>query len=287
VVLPSLLSRLSAEYINSFLRSQKDSGTTVAYYNERVTWLLIEKERMLVWHKSTSDSNKVVLPALIPPLRFSVVEGSNRSEALYRSAFPTYRNYRYLKRLKLKTIISLVPRNHIQPSFTEFCKNNNITHIIHAASGNQKPLDASQDDPIGPAPTHFLCAQVLTTCIDRERLPLLIHCTNGAHVTGLIIALLRKLQYYSQDSYLEEFVRFTKYHSIEEDERMFIMRYFNAVTLPGSLPLWLWGGERPTRHHTVPLFAAAVSVGLGPDDVEAEKDFYAQQQHVSVTDNLK
>jgi tyrosine-protein phosphatase OCA6 len=238
---------------------------------------------MLVWNNSSkttsneeSSSNKIVLPPLIPPFRFNIVEGNNRNEALYRSAFPTERNYRYLKRLKLKTIISLVPRDMLTTTrLQEFCSNEKIVHIHFPMSSTQKPLDASQDDSNAPAPTHQICAQILTLCIDRERLPLLVHCTNGAHVVGLIIALLRKLQHHTPDSYIEEFVRFTKNHTIDDDERLFIARYFTAVTLPGSLPYWLWGGERPTRHPTLPLFAAAVSVGLATpsDDLDAERDF--------------
>ena len=231
---------------------------------------------MLVWdaNREPTDSNRIALPPLVPPFRLSIVEGSNRSEALYRSAFPTDRSFRYLKRLKLKTIVSMAPRSMVEKSsLPDFCNANGIEHIIIPAAASQKPLDASEDHPDAPAPTHALCAQVLTICIDRQHLPLLLHDENGAHVCGLVVALLRKLQHFSTDSYVEEFVRFTKYHTLEDSERQFIQRFYSAVTLPESLPSWLWGGERPTRHPTMPLFAAAVSVGLSPEDAEADQDF--------------
>lgn len=232
--------------------------------------------KMLVWTTNSEpvDSNRIVLPSLIPPFRLSIVEGAKRSEALYRSAFPSERSFRYLKRLKLRTIVSLVPRKMMAVStLPDFCKSHGIDHVFIPVAGTQKPLDASESDPDAPAPTHSLCAQVLTMCIDRDRLPLLIHDENGAHVCGLVVALLRKLQHHSNDSYVEEFVRFTKYQQLEDDERQFIQRFYSAVTLPKSLPSWLWEGERPTKHPTMPLFAAAVSVGLSPEDVEAEHDF--------------
>ena len=41
---------------------------------------------------------------LYPPLRFATVE-----EGIYRGAYPTLRNFRYLRRLRLRTVVSLAP----------------------------------------------------------------------------------------------------------------------------------------------------------------------------------
>lgn len=228
---------------------------------------------MLSWRAADpGPTNKVSLPRLIPPFRFNVVEGSTRQEAVYRSAFPTSKNFRFLKRLKLKTVISLIPRNAGAGAETgeddlrKFCLDSNISHQVFPVSGTQEPLANDENDPNAPAPTHALCANVLTLCIDPDRLPVLIHCTNGAHVTGLIIALLRRLQKYSAEYYGEEFARFTKNHSMDADEESFIGRFFLEITLPGRLPGWLWGGERLSRHPTLPLFGAAVSVGISNED---------------------
>ena len=170
-------------------------------------------------------------------------------------------------------MISMVPKHLMTQDLIDFCKEERIDHLIFPASASQCPLDANELDPIAPAPTHALVAQVLAICIDSERLPLLIHCTNGAHITGLIIALLRRLQNFSADYYFEEYTRFTKLHEMEEDERQFISRFFTEITLPIIIPSWLWGGERLSRHPTIPLFGAALSVGLLPEDIEKEKDF--------------
>ena len=46
----------------------------------------------------------MALPPLVPPLRFSQVE-----EGVYRGAYPSLVNQRFLTRLGLRTIVSLLP----------------------------------------------------------------------------------------------------------------------------------------------------------------------------------
>lgn len=47
-----------------------------------------------------------IQPFFIPPFRFGFVD-----EGLSRGAYPTLRNFRYISRLRLSTIISLVPES--------------------------------------------------------------------------------------------------------------------------------------------------------------------------------
>ena len=44
------------------------------------------------------------VPPLVPPLRFSQVE-----EGVYRGAYPSLVNQRFLSRLRLRTVVSLLP----------------------------------------------------------------------------------------------------------------------------------------------------------------------------------
>ena len=44
------------------------------------------------------------LPKLVPPLRCALVE-----EGVYRGAYPSLLNHRYLARLRLRTVVSLLP----------------------------------------------------------------------------------------------------------------------------------------------------------------------------------
>lgn len=87
--------------------------------------------------------------------------------------------------------------------------------------------------------------------IDPANHPLYIHCLDGADVTGLVIACLRKLQMWSISSALGEFVRNLHTSVISSEEFEFVENFKNfEVTIPMTLPLWLWGGQVNFRKHT-------------------------------------
>jgi tyrosine-protein phosphatase OCA6 len=60
----------------------------------------------------------------ITPLQFAVIE-----EGLYRGSYPTLRNFCFLERLNIKTIVSLIPEPPTQ-DLQAFCKLLGI-RIIH------------------------------------------------------------------------------------------------------------------------------------------------------------
>jgi hypothetical protein len=60
----------------------------------------------------------------VPPFRFAIVE-----DGVYRGAYPTLKNFPYLKTLKLKTIISLIPEPPTL-DLDDFCAMNGID-LIH------------------------------------------------------------------------------------------------------------------------------------------------------------
>ncbi|KAI8979201.1 protein-tyrosine phosphatase, partial [Mycotypha africana] len=129
---------------------------------------------------------------LIPPFRFTLVE-----ENLYRGGYPKPRNERFLKRLRLKTILSLIP-DKLTPEIQEFCEENNI-NIFHLT------VDKMKEDNIPLTYNKTLLA--LQIMIDPNNLPLYVHCLDGADVTGLVVACLRKLQMWGVSSAMEEFSR--------------------------------------------------------------------------------
>jgi tyrosine-protein phosphatase OCA6 len=59
---------------------------------------------------------------LIPPFRYAIVEDS-----FFRGAYPTIKNFRFMRRLHLKTIISLTPETHPNRDMREFCEHEGIT----------------------------------------------------------------------------------------------------------------------------------------------------------------
>jgi tyrosine-protein phosphatase OCA6 len=61
---------------------------------------------------------------LFPPIRYRAV-----NEDVYAGAYPTLRNLRFMRRLQLRTIISLIPEKPTT-DLREFCEHEKI-EIIH------------------------------------------------------------------------------------------------------------------------------------------------------------
>ena len=60
------------------------------------------------------------LPPLVPPLRYSQVE-----EGVHRGAYPSLVNQRFLTRLRLRTIVSLLPEAPT-PDLLYWCERNGV-----------------------------------------------------------------------------------------------------------------------------------------------------------------
>ncbi|KAG1176571.1 hypothetical protein G6F70_005133 [Rhizopus microsporus] len=176
------------------------------------------------------------LPQLIPPFRFAMVE-----ENLFRGGYPKPRNKRFLKRLQLKAILSLIP-DKLMPEMQQFCEENNI-QLIHLN------VDKMKEDNIPLTYNKTLMA--LQFIIDPVNHPLYVHCLDGANVTGLVIACLRKLQMWSNSSAMNEYARHLHTNVISSEEFEFVENFKNfEVTIPITLPQWLWGGQVKFRKHT-------------------------------------
>lgn len=73
----------------------------------------------------SSEGSEVEL--LVPPMRYGTI-----NPGIYRGGYPTLRNYRFLSRLQLKTIISLTPEppNADVVSFAQMSGANVVHHQI-------------------------------------------------------------------------------------------------------------------------------------------------------------
>ncbi|KAI8986446.1 tyrosine phosphatase family-domain-containing protein [Pilobolus umbonatus] len=176
------------------------------------------------------------LPNLIPPFRFTIVE-----ENVFRGGYPKPRNMRFLKRLKLKTILSLIP-DKLMHEMQEFSEKNHI-HLLHLKVDKMKedniPLTYNQT---------ILALQIL---MDPSNHPIYIHCLDGADVTGLVIACLRKIQMWSASSAMIEFSRHLHTNVVSGDEFEFIENFKNfEIKIPMTIPPWLWGGKVTFRKHS-------------------------------------
>lgn len=180
------------------------------------------------------------LPPLIPPFRFCMVE-----DGVYRGAHPSLKNMRYLRRLQLRTIISLVP----DPSgptrdLVDYCNCERIRH-------RWEFLEKYDDDKFSHTPQ--LVASLISDIVDIRNHPIYIHCRDGAHNTGLVIMCLRRLQNWALPTIYNEFRRYTKSNFITYAEKRFVESFRATVTIPVQIPGWLWCGTRYGRHPSIEL----------------------------------
>lgn len=170
---------------------------------------------------------------LVPPLRFNIVQPH-----LYRGGYPRKANFPFLDTLNLTTIISLTPdpiTQETDPQLYEFAKEKNITliHIECAQSGKGKKRGV----PMG----YTTVLEALKFMIHKQFAPVYLHCLNGGQVTSLVIACLRKLQFWSSIAIFNEFINFTT--NITVNDRTFVDGFRGEISiLPNDKADWLWVG---------------------------------------------
>ncbi|KAI9714398.1 MAG: hypothetical protein M1820_000359 [Bogoriella megaspora] len=119
------------------------------------------------------------MQSFIPPRNYgAVVPGY-----IFRSGFPQEENLSFLESLKLKTIITLVP-DEVAPSHAKWMEDNNIRHL-------QIPIRPNKEDKSATPILDLNTA--LTVLLHRETHPILIHCNQGRHRTGCVVACFRRV----------------------------------------------------------------------------------------------
>lgn len=180
------------------------------------------------------------LPPLIPPFRYCAVE-----DGVYRGAYPSLKNLRFMQRLRLRTVVSLVPERDGQPTrdLADFCLAHGVRHVHYQVD--------KYDD--GFSHTDQLVASIVAQLIDPANHPLFIHCRDGAHNTGIVVMCLRRLQNWTLQAIYDEFVRYTKSNAITFEEKQFVESFHAKVIIPPRIPSWLWDGVRRCKHPCIQL----------------------------------
>ena len=172
------------------------------------------------------------LPKLVPPLRCALVE-----EGVYRGAYPSLLNHRYLARLRLRTVVSLLPE---PPSsdLVAWCHQ----HSIHLRAERV----ATFKDEV--TLTHERVAQLLLLAVQPERQPVYVHCSSGVAATGMLIMCLRKLQRWAPAQIYAEYSRFARDRGdVPEAPEPYMLRFLRDfkpdlecyAQLPARMPSWL------------------------------------------------
>lgn len=186
--------------------------------------------------------SQIVPEIYVPPLRFSMVQPS-----LYRGAYPREVNFKFLETLQLKTIISLTPNpitKETDPELYNFAKENQIQliHLECAQSGKGKKRGVPLD--------YEIAIQGLEYIIHNQYQPVYVHCYNGGQVTSLMVACLRKLQFWSAISIFNEFINFTT--NITVNDRSFVDGFHGEIHINHDDKVdWLWVGvsKHVVGHH--------------------------------------
>lgn len=204
------------------------STATAAWYSTSPSPTQQQQQQQLMYQllnvPAAAAAAAIVPLSLVPPFRAARVENG-----VHRGAYPVLRNFPYLRRLRLRTIVSLIPE---PPTYDLKCfaeAEHIQLHHIHAerAKGEVQLLPSE-------------LGEALQLLMNVDLHPLYVHCLDGRHVTGLVVMGLRKLQQWDIKAAHAEYLRFT---GEEQDEVAFIADYTGPLLVPPHLPPWLWGGS--------------------------------------------
>lgn len=131
----------------------------------------------------SKEIKEEITPELyIPPINFGMV-----CPGIFRSGFPNKKNFPFMKKIKVKTIIYLCPETYIEKNM-EFANEHNISIKQFGIEGNKEPFVHIPEEVI---------AKAVSELLDVRNHPVLIHCNKGKHRTGVLVGCLRKVQKWS------------------------------------------------------------------------------------------
>ncbi|KAG5511651.1 hypothetical protein JKF63_07248 [Porcisia hertigi] len=161
---------------------------------------------------------------LVPSINFSMV-----CPGVYRSGYPTKKNYSFLCALRLRSVLYLCPEAYAESNL-KFCEENDIHVLRFPTEGNKEPFSDISEP---------LMHRILSAICDTRNLPLLIHCNKGKHRTGTVVACLRHLQGWSLVSIFEEYKRFASDKARVGDQQ-YVELYHPIVKLtPPFVASWV------------------------------------------------
>ena len=142
---------------------------------------------------------------LIVPTNFTMVESG-----VYRSSFPRSKNIAFMKRLRLKTVVSLVPEDY-PCAMLEFYNFHGIKLLSHGLGGNKWPFKEIEYNDL---------LSTMRDILDDSNRPLLIHCNKGKHRTGSVVGCLRKIRGWALSAIFNEYLLYASPKTRLEDQQL-------------------------------------------------------------------
>ena len=161
---------------------------------------------------------------LVPSINFNLL-----CQGVYRSGYPTKKNFPFLCSLGLRSICYLCPEEYAQAN-QKFCEEQNIVLARFPMEGNKEPFVDIPEEIVHRA---------LSFLSDSNNHPVLIHCNKGKHRTGTICGCLRLLQGWSMVSIFQEYIRFAGDKARSGDQQ-FIELYHPVLLLRQGAALASW-----------------------------------------------
>lgn len=128
---------------------------------------------------------------MIPPPNFGAVKDGT----IFRSAFPQDRNLDFLRKLDIRTVLCLVDTEP-SASYTAWLGDSGI---------ERKRIDIAPNKDGKVKTTWDSLSDALLFVMDAAHYPLYIHCNQGRHRTGCLVACYRKIQRWPIEKILAEY----------------------------------------------------------------------------------
>ncbi|CAM9426173.1 unnamed protein product [Ectocarpus sp. 4 AP-2014] len=141
---------------------------------------------------------------LFPPDNFSMVDAG-----IYRSSFPMKKHFPFLRKLGLRTILTLVIEE-LPPANLDFVQAHGIRLVQIGVEGNKEPFKYIPLEEV-----RFAVREMS----DASNHPMLVHCNKGKHRTGCFIGCFRRTQGWAVSSIFEEYSHFASPKARLVDQR--------------------------------------------------------------------
>lgn len=188
---PEALAQLLAQRLGK--DAEKNIGEESTEYDEDADDKLdIQKQKEL---ESEFRAKKIDLRAqeVTPPENFAPVINN-----IYRSSFPQIHSFSFLRTLKLRSILCLIPEEYPQ-MHKDFFEEEGIKLFQMGMSGNKEPFVKIPPD---------LVTEAVKVVLDPRNQPILIHCNRGKHRTGCLVGVIRRLQRWLLTIIFDEYRKF-------------------------------------------------------------------------------
>ena len=164
--------------------------------------------------------------ALVPPPSYAVVE-----DGVHRCAMPGAGNISFLSSLGARTAIIL----------SNEPLEGRVADVLEKEGVQVVPLGREHwvPDPAWTGLSELLVKEAVEILLDVSRHPVVLACSTGLHITGAVVACLRKLQQWATYAVMEEYRAFAEPH-----HRTKVMHFIEAFDVDvisgqhGNFPAW-------------------------------------------------